>query len=226
MKKTIGNNTLKNSSTKIADAQSSKQAIKVFHNDKLLILKDKDDFIYPEFFAYCIKTKEELHRFVRRWLAMKNCDNIIIYGTRLENLINDFKAFFKNVEAAGGMVKNPDGEILFIRRWDRWDLPKGKKEKGETPEETALREVKEETGLRQLIIEKKLAESYHIYYDKPPYYLKHSHWFAMSTTQIENLKPQTEEDITDVVWMDKGQCKKAFSETYRTLREILEDQVC
>lgn len=222
----IEKNTLKNSSTKIAGMQSSMQDFKVFHNDKLLILKEKDDFSYPEYFAYCIKTKEDLYRFVKRWLAMKNCDNVIVYATSFENLVNDFKAFFKNVEAAGGVVKNSKDETLFIRRWDRWDLPKGKKEKGETPQETALREVKEETGLQRLTLGKKLAESYHIYYDEPPYYLKHSHWFAMHTTQIENLKPQTEEDITEVVWMNKKECKSAFSETYRTLREMLEDQVC
>lgn len=39
-------------------------------------------------------------------------------------------------------------EILLIKdRYSRWTLPKGKMEKGETTEETALREIREETGI-------------------------------------------------------------------------------
>lgn len=48
------------------------------------------------------------------------------------------------------MVYNQKGEILFIKRNGRWDLPKGKAEKRETIEETAIREVEEETMVENL----------------------------------------------------------------------------
>ena len=57
------------------------------------------------------------------------------------------------VQAAGGVVlRRPDGgpvEVALIHRpaYDDWTLPKGKLNPGETHEEAALREVKEETGL-------------------------------------------------------------------------------
>jgi 8-oxo-dGTP pyrophosphatase MutT (NUDIX family) len=57
------------------------------------------------------------------------------------------------VQAAGGVVlRRQDGrpvEVALIHRpaYDDWTLPKGKLNPGETHEEAALREVKEETGL-------------------------------------------------------------------------------
>ena len=50
------------------------------------------------------------------------------------------------------MVYNDKGEILFIFRNGKWDLPKGGTEKNETMEETAMREVEEETGVNGLSI--------------------------------------------------------------------------
>ena len=56
------------------------------------------------------------------------------------------------VEAAGGIVwreKHGEAQVLLVHRprYDDWSLPKGKADPGETPEQTALREVEEETGL-------------------------------------------------------------------------------
>jgi len=58
------------------------------------------------------------------------------------------------VKAAGGIVcregSSGETEIVVVHRpaYDDWTLPKGKVDSDETPEECALREVKEETGFR------------------------------------------------------------------------------
>lgn len=61
-------------------------------------------------------------------------------------------------KSAGGVVyriRKGRAEILLIAdRYGKWTLPKGKKESGETDEQTALREIKEETGIDGMIIEK------------------------------------------------------------------------
>ena len=61
------------------------------------------------------------------------------------------------IQAAGGLVNNEKDEILMIFRRGKWDLPKGKLDKGETLEECAVREVEEETGLKKLQLTSTLA---------------------------------------------------------------------
>ena len=106
------------------------------------------------------------------------------------------------VQAAGGLVKNDSGEYLFIFRRGRWDLPKGKKEGDETPEQTALREVQEECGLNGLKIIRGLPSTYHSFPEKGKNILKHTHWFLMETNQTK-VTLQTEEDIEDYRWLKK-----------------------
>ena len=65
-------------------------------------------------------------------------------------LIDMFKTKLPLVQAAGGLVRNNKGKMLFIFRKNKWDLPKGKVDKGETLENGAMREVEEETGVKKL----------------------------------------------------------------------------
>jgi len=48
----------------------------------------------------------------------------------------------------------------------------------------------------------------------------------MNTQHTGALKPQLEEDITEVKWLNPSQCREAFRETYRSLRDNLEVAVC
>ena len=133
------------------------------------------------------------------------------------------KVFFKNftfIEAAGGIVQNDNKELLFIYRLGKWDLPKGKIEKGEKPEECALREVAEETGVKDLFPGKKIGETYHAYDEFGKHFLKVSHWFYM-TCPKQDLKPQTEENITEAKWINTREIKEPMKNTYSTIKDIL-----
>lgn len=138
----------------------------------------------------------------------------------LEVLWREFSDAFQVVEAAGGIVRNPSGETLFIYRKDKWDLPKGKMEAGETAEDAARREVMEECGMKDLEVGRFVATTYHIYEEKQKQILKHSHWFEMrSTARI--LTPQTEEGISEAVWSDARATEKRLTDSYPNIRLLL-----
>ena len=134
------------------------------------------------------------------------------------------KTFFKNftvIEAAGGIVQNDKKELLFIHRLGKWDLPKGKVEKGEKIEECALREVTEETGVKELSLKKKIGETYHVYDQFGKHFLKISHWFYMTCPSSQELIPQTEEHITAIKWIKTMDIKEPVKNTYPSIKDIL-----
>ena len=106
------------------------------------------------------------------------------------------------IEAGGGIVENEFGEILMIFRRDKWDFPKGKAEPDETHEQTALREVEDETGVQQLAITEALPDTQHTYTLNGTEILKITHWYRMRAHKQE-LVPQTEEDIAQALWIHK-----------------------
>ncbi len=145
----------------------------------------------------------------------------VIWNNDLEKLK---KVFFKNftlIEAAGGIVQNNKKEILFIYRLKKWDLPKGKIEKGEKADECALREVNEETGVSNLSLKKKVGETYHTYSEFGKNFLKITHWYYMICPDKQNLVPQTEENITEIKWVATKDIKEPVAKTYPSIKDIL-----
>jgi 8-oxo-dGTP pyrophosphatase MutT (NUDIX family) len=141
-----------------------------------------------------------------------------------KDLLKLKKAFFKHftiIIAAGGVVFNYNHDILMIFRRGKWDLPKGKLDKGETVEQCAVREVEEETGLTNIDLGKKITTTYHIYWEYGKAILKESHWYTMQSRNKQKLVPQTEEDITDIKWVKHTELKKYASNTYQTIQEVL-----
>ncbi len=134
-----------------------------------------------------------------------------------------FSTFFECVAAAGGIVENPGGHWLFIFRNGRWDLPKGMAEPGENPESTALREVKEECGIRHLDIRYPLPPTYHIYplASRDQWALKKTKWFMMDTHSSGELHPQTEEGITHLAWKNPEQLREIFDNTHENIKELI-----
>lgn len=126
------------------------------------------------------------------------------------------------IEAAGGMVFNPQGELLMMLRRGQWDMPKGKLDEGETVEACAIREVEEETGISNLMLCEKLQTTYHTYDFQGKTVLKPSHWYRMESTGSEDLVPQAEEDITELLWVDKLKATELAKTAFPSIREMIE----
>ncbi|MDB5010934.1 MAG: hypothetical protein JWQ06_1723 [Mucilaginibacter sp.] len=125
------------------------------------------------------------------------------------------------IEAAGGIVKNEAGEYLFIYRNDKWDLPKGKIEKGERVKQAAVREVEEECGIMVNELGKKVCKTYHAYISREEVVLKKTHWFKMKSNDKSKLKPQKEEGITDARWFKKKKINTITENTFPSIMEVL-----
>lgn len=128
-------------------------------------------------------------------------------------------------KAGGGLVYNKKGEILFIFRNGKWDLPKGGTEKGEKIEDTAIREVMEETGARKLSVTKKLQKTYHVFKRNGQYKLKVTHWFEMRCDYDGKLKPQPEEGIEQAVWLKPEEIPQALSNSYENIKLLFDSEV-
>lgn len=145
----------------------------------------------------------------------------VLWHSDLDMLKKAFFKHFKLIEAAGGVVQNEKKELLLIYRLDKWDLPKGKLEKGETLEECAVREVEEETGVSNLVLKKKIGETYHTYNAFGKHFLKTSHWYQLTCKSKQALVPQTEEQITEIKWVKKEELKDPMSNTYPSIADII-----
>jgi len=134
------------------------------------------------------------------------------------------KAFFKKfslLQAGGGLIRNEKDETLLIFRRGKWDLPKGKLDPGETLEQCAVREVREETGL-QVNLVAPLLVTYHTYHQGTNFILKESHWFTMKMPGEQSLVPQTEEDIMEAKWVDDSSLAYYLPLAYPSIVDVLE----
>jgi ADP-ribose pyrophosphatase YjhB (NUDIX family) len=154
-------------------------------------------------------------------LDYQNCIAAIILGNNFTAIKKDFFAQFEVIEAAGGIVQNENKELLFIFRRQKWDLPKGKLEKGETIETCAAREIEEETGVNNLVLKRKIGETYHIYNEKGKDILKVSHWFYFTCPASQKIAPQIEEDIAAVKWIATQNIKEPMANTFKNIKEIM-----
>ena len=148
-------------------------------------------------------------------------DPLKIYSQDLEELWKTFKSKFRYIEAAGGIVRNPKDRILMIYRLGRWDLPKGKLDKGESPERAAVREVSEECGIEEPELKELVGCSYHIFKTSKRTVLKKTWWYNMEYHGVKKGTPQEEENITKVKWFKRHKLKKALKNTYPIISSLI-----
>lgn len=158
---------------------------------------------------------------VIRMLNRTPLKEVRLIGKNEDKLLKKFLKKLPNVVAGGGKVYNKKGQILFIYRNDKWDLPKGKAEKKETIEETAIREVSEETGVKHLKITKPLKTTYHIFKRNGRYRIKITYWFEMETNYSGKLVAEEMEGITKVKWLNSDEVKHAMENSYANIKLLV-----
>ena len=200
--------------------------IKIYFNDKPLFLCNEidqevspyvhhdDAVLIDEFSTPAIKSM--IHE-----MKLEKIHAGILYHTDLEALKKAVFKKFTLIQAAGGLVMDTSNAMLFIFRKGKWDLPKGKLDPGEPLDECALREVKEETGLKQVELGRPLGVTYHTYDENGRHILKETHWFLMKAPAGQHVQPQQEEEITEIKWVKEGELDKYMKNTFPLIKDVL-----
>jgi len=194
---------------------------KVFVNEKKLLLSKQPENLEKEIGYENVTTLE----IALDLLENTSVKELNIFGENIDQIWGEFQSLFRIIEAAGGIVNNPHGEVLFIKRLGKWDLPKGKMEKGESREESAVREIEEETGLKDVELVRFINTTYHIYIERNgDKVLKCTHWFEMNFNGEDTSKPQIEEGITEVAWKNTSQIEEeVFPSTFKNIKLIIKE---
>ncbi|MCC7245429.1 MAG: NUDIX hydrolase [Saprospiraceae bacterium] len=179
-------------------------------------ITDKNTFVAP----YVGKVKI-IKNYLDKLDHSPNQRALVLFQEDVEQLWRDFQGCFKIIEAAGGYVLNQHDELLVFDRRGSWDMPKGKIDPGETPEQAAVREVMEETGLKNVDLGKFLLHTYHTYEQKDKRILKKTWWYHMRTTDT-SVTPQTEEDILEIRWVTPKPWLDSGVTVYSNIRDVIE----
>ena len=193
--------------------------LQIFYKEKPIIISDnisdlKESLVIDLELIKNIDVVELLNK--------KKVKSIGVLSKNKKSVLTALKKKYPEIIAAGGKVINQNSEILFIYRNKKWDLPKGKAEKNENISQTALREVIEETGIKNLTIVKPIEKTYHIFKKGSKHYLKSTYWFEMSSDYDGKFKPQKKEGITRVEWIDKETIGSILPKSYANIRLLID----
>jgi len=193
------------------------QMYKVFVKEvAIIVTSDKDAF--PDYDVFSLK-KVDLPKIIRK-IKKGKLERVLLYGRSHKKLLKHLHNKLPLVIAAGGLVINDKQEYLFIHRNGKWDLPKGKMDKNETVAEAAVRETMEETGVQDLVINRYLGATYHIFDWKENTKLKLTHWYIMSTDHAGLLMPQENEGIEQAIWLSKEDAVNALKMSYENIKYL------
>ncbi|NQZ44073.1 MAG: NUDIX hydrolase [Flavobacteriaceae bacterium] len=192
---------------------------KVFVNESPLILTNEKPSSNS---GHVFLMEDDAIKYAIESLSKKLLDHAYIYDPG-DDILEQFSSKIPIVVAAGGLVTNKKGKVLFIYRNDKWDLPKGKLDKGESIEKAAVREVEEETGVKDLVVEGFLRKTYHIFKRGGKFQLKQVYWFSMTTTYEGKLVGQLDEGITKVKWLGPKKMAKALTNSYFNIKLLFNE---
>lgn len=200
--------------------------IKIYFGNKPLFLCDEvDETIQPYIHHDDVMFIDELNTHtVKTMLHEMQLEKVhagVFFHPYLEELKKAFYKKFTLITAAGGVVENEKKEVMLIFRRGKWDLPKGKLDKGEKLEDCAVREVEEETGLKKVKLLAQLSVTYHTYHEGTKFILKESHWYTMKVAGDQQLIPQVEEDIHEIRWVKPKDLAKYIPDSFPSVADVL-----
>ena len=195
---------------------------RIFHGKHRIYLSSDENDIerYKPDFVFKKPKEEQIKEALKVAKKATKPLKIVLLGNP-DKILKRVILEFKYKIAGGGIVENTKGQILLMKRLGKWDLPKGKLDKGETIEECALREIEEETGAQDLSIISSFAETYHTYFRNEKWVIKHTHWYTVKCKSNAELIPQLDEDIEEVHWLDPLSLDLTTLDTYPAIRKLL-----
>ena len=193
---------------------------KVFVNDRPLFLTN--EILKETDFQFFLLDSVDVKQVIVKMFQNK-IHKAYLYHPDEKEIMKKLKSKISVNKAGGGLVYNKNGDVLFIFRNGKWDLPKGGIKKEELIEACAIREVEEETGVSGLKIGTKLQKTYHIFKRNGSYKLKITHWFEMKT-DLEGIPVgQLEEGIEKVAWLNQEQIKEALKNSYENIKLLFQE---
>jgi 8-oxo-dGTP pyrophosphatase MutT (NUDIX family) len=196
---------------------------KIYFDKRFITVSGQPDRLQSYSLFHKYNDQKGLKSVTEGFLADSSLKCLNIYSYEINHLWKAFRECFNNKEAAGGVVRDRMSRILFIRRLNRWDLPKGHIEGTETPHEAARREVEEECGITPGDIITDLSASYHIYRWGSEYFLKRTFWFLFDYNGPEHTTPQLEEGISEAVWAEKDQLAAYSAGSWCSVADIIQE---
>ncbi len=183
----------------------------------------------PNSIEFKLGEKIDIHSFINMFELSEELYRIYIPSEDPEWTYTRVCSEFVQVNAGGGLVSNRRGDFLLIKRNGLWDLPKGHQEAGEDIRTTAMREVREETGVEELILRELICVTDHCYRRNGLWHLKHTWWFDMLYNEPTELTPQKMEDISKAAWVAKSSLPPYLQNTYPSIQEVFrchQEAVC
>ncbi len=196
--------------------------IPIYASEKVIFLTD-EPIVKGASNSFALK--EVSFKEILSLLKKPDVKALFLHHHNADKLLSKFRKKVKTIIAGGGRVSNLNGDVLFIYRNKKWDLPKGRIERNETIVEGALREVKEETGVKKLKIIGSIGPTYHLFKRNGETKLKITHWFEMSTTYTGELCPEKSEGISKAVWLSEDKIQKASTKSYANIANLLRQKI-
>ncbi|MCB9425499.1 MAG: NUDIX domain-containing protein [Flavobacteriales bacterium] len=192
---------------------------KVFVNNTPLFLTNQ--ITKETDFQFFLLESVDIEKLITKMYENK-IGKVYLYHEDEKQILTKLKEKLPVEKAAGGLVYNDKGQVLFIFRNGKWDIAKGGINKGERTKDAAIREVEEETGVGKLKVEEKLIKTYHIFYRRGKFRLKVTQWYRMTTQYKGGLVAQKEEGIDKVEWVNPEDVQDKLKNSYNNIKLLFE----